>query len=287
MIRISLLIIALSAIVFAAPVEKRNAVSIVAKTNGKGFSEQTKKDFISSCVDGVEEPICQCVLKKLESKYDEGTFKKLENDLAVGNDDPAYVNFIVNSTVECESALVGSLENQQKTVSQTPQNDFLGGIGAGGFQLSGDDMMLLMALLQSPLFKDSFVQSCTVESMEWLGTNQADKTCKCAFDRLVKDNTLVSRLLSEGAANGNMSDFNEWGYGLVEPCLPKEFPAEMDNAFIKECMKSAGANKATCECVASGIKKDYNVRSLIKLAFEEPKKLELDLAVKAAQCLSK
>jgi hypothetical protein len=35
------------------------------------------------------------------------------------------------------------------------------------------------------------------------------------------------------------------------------------------------------------VKKDYTVHSLIKTAFEDQKKLEMDITLKAAQCLAK
>jgi hypothetical protein len=152
-------------------------------------------------------------------------------------------------------------------------------------QVSQEEMMIFKALLQSPLFKDNFVQSCTVQSMEWLGVNQADKTCKCAYDRLVKDGKFINQIMS--SINGDNIDFEKWGFDFVEPCIPQNYPAETDNAFVKECLKAGDVDKATCECVLNSIKKDYSVHDLMKTAFEDQKKLEVDMMLKAAQCLSK
>lgn len=152
-------------------------------------------------------------------------------------------------------------------------------------QVSQEEMMIFKALLQSPLFKDNFVQSCTVQSMEWLGVNQADKTCNCAFDRLVKDGKFINQIMS--SINGDNIDFEKWGFEFIEPCIPQSFPVETDNAFVKECLKAGDVDKATCECVLNSIKKDYSVRDLLKTAFEDQKKLEVDIILKSAQCLSK
>ena len=152
-------------------------------------------------------------------------------------------------------------------------------------QVSQEEMMIFKALLQSPLFKDNFVQSCTVQSMEWLGVNQADKTCKCAYDRLVKDGKFINQIMS--SISGDNIDFEKWGFDFGEPCIPQNSPAETDNAFVKECLKAGDVDKATCECMLKSIKKDYTVRDLMKTAFEDQKKLEVDLMLKAAQCLSK
>ena len=105
------------------------------------------------------------------------------------------------------------------------------------------------------------MQSCTVQSMEWLGANQADKSCNCAFDRLTKDDQFIGKVLGSMGAGGDDINFEKWGFDFVEPCLPKQFPAETDNAFVKECLKAGDVNKATCECVLKSIKKDYTVVS--------------------------
>lgn len=151
--------------------------------------------------------------------------------------------------------------------------------------ISQEEMLIFKTLLQTPLFKDNFVQSCTAQSVEWLGASQADKTCNCAFDRLVKDGKFINQIMS--SINGDNIDFEKWGFDFIEPCIPQNYPAETDNAFVKECLKAGDVDKATCECVLKSIKKDYSVRDLMKTAFEDQKKLEIDIILKSAQCLSK
>ena len=151
--------------------------------------------------------------------------------------------------------------------------------------ISQEEMLIFKTLLQTPLFKDNFVQSCTVQSMEWLGASQADKTCNCAYNRLVKDGKFINQIMS--SINGDNIDFEKWGFDFIEPCIPQNYPAETDNAFVKECLKAGDVDKATCECVLKSIKKDYSVRDLLKTAFEDQKKLEIDIILKSAQCLSK
>jgi hypothetical protein len=268
-----------ASVAFAAPSKaapaKNSTASIMANAQNRGYSAPTRDKFLKSCKEGVEAPICDCVLKKLEAKYDEATFNKYESELAKGKEDAAYVNFIVQSTTDCGEAL---------DAASAAQNQ---GSASAGLGLAAEDLMIFKAILQSPMFKDNFVQSCTVQSMEWLGANQADKSCNCAFDRLIKDDKFIGGVIGSMGADGSDFNIDKWGYDFIEPCLPKQFPAEMDNAFIKECLKAGDANKATCECVLKSIKKDYSVRSLMKTAIEDEKKLELDITLKAAQCLSK
>ncbi len=268
-----------ASVAFAAPSKaapaKNSTASIMANAQNRGYSAPTRDKFLKSCKEGVEAPICDCVLKKLEAKYDEATFNKYEGELAKGKEDAAYVNFIVQSTTDCGEAL---------DAASAAQNQ---GSASAGLGLAAEDLMIFKAILQSPMFKDNFVQSCTLQSMEWLGANQADKSCNCAFDRLIKDDKFIGGVIGSMGADGSDFNIDKWGYDFIEPCLPKQFPAEMDNAFIKECLKAGDANKATCECVLKSIKKDYSVRSLMKTAIEDEKKLELDITLKAAQCLSK
>jgi len=178
----------------------------------------------------------------------------------------------------CFAAPKDSAQTPAKTTTQAPAQK-------AATQVSPEEMLIFKALLQSPLFKDNFVQSCTVQSMEWLGVNQADKTCNCAYDRLVKDGKFINQIMS--SISGDNIEFEKWGFDFVEPCIPQNYPAEMDNAFVKECLKAGDVDKATCECVLNSIKKDYTVRDLMKTAFEDQKKLEVDIMLKSAQCLSK
>ena len=176
----------------------------------------------------------------------------------------------------CFAANDSTAKSQSTAKAQAP---------AQASAVSQEEMLIFKTLLQTPLFKDNFVQSCTVQSMEWLGVNQADKTCNCAYNRLVKDGKFINQIMS--SINGDNIDFEKWGFEFIEPCIPQNYPAETDNAFVKECLKAGDVDKATCECVLKSIKKDYSVRDLMKTAFEDQKKLEVDLMLKTAQCLSK
>ena len=176
----------------------------------------------------------------------------------------------------CFAANDSTAKSQSTAKTQAP---------AQASAISQEEMLIFKTLLQTPLFKDNFVQSCTVQSMEWLGVNQADKTCNCAYNRLVKDGKFINQIMS--SINGDNIDFEKWGFEFIEPCIPQNYPAETDNAFVKECLKAGDVDKATCECVLKSIKKDYSVHDLMKTAFEDQKKLEVDLMLKTAQCLSK
>ncbi|MCQ2090429.1 MAG: hypothetical protein MJY93_09280 [Fibrobacter sp.] len=293
------------------------AAAVVARAAGKGYSEPTRQEFMKSCLEGVEAPICECVLKKLEAKYDENAFKSLEQALSLGIEDKNYVDFIVYSTTECSALVDGAASAQPDASTPSPlmapasqipaePSPFAQQAGSqfanqppanqppppsvktsnfGGIQVTDEEIMFLKVMLQSPFMKKTFVQTCSASATEWLGTTQSNKTCSCAYDKLSKDPQVVEKILASGKSD--LSDFGGWGFAFIEPCLPKQFPKEMDNAFVKECMKAGNVKKSTCDCVLKTIKKDYNVKSLLKEAFEDSKKLEANLMTKAAQCLAK
>lgn len=263
------------------------AASIVAKASGKGYSEPTRTEFLKSCMEGVEKPTCECVLKKLEGKYDEATFKRLEGELNQGKEDPNYVNFIVESTTSCmgtsfstAAVVSGAVASGSRTAAGQAA-----GSGIAGFSISPEEMEILKAMLQSKMFKNSFAEECADEVDDWFGKKQAKKSCECAYDNLMKNDSLVHLLTGATNAKGEADDFERWGYEIIAPCLPKQFTPEMEKAFIRECTDEAKANKATCQCVLQEIKKDYTVESMMKAVFTSEDKFELDIAVKAAKCL--
>lgn len=162
-----------------------------------------------------------------------------------------------------------------------------GGIDIGGFQISAGEIAILMAMLRTPFLKSTFISSCSSKSEEWLGTDQSIKTCLCAYNNLIQDQNLATRMIAAGAGNGDMSNFNKWGYQMIESCLPDEYPPEVGDAFDKLCLKSGDLNAEVCSCVLASFKRDFTVKALIKTAFEEPKGLQMQMMLKAAQCLAK
>ena len=153
--------------------------------------------------------------------------------------------------------------------------------------ISPEEALVLNVLLQSPMFMNEFTQYCETQSGQWLGEKQAEKSCRCAYDRLVKDSGVLKKIMGSLGGDGELAGYEKWGYDFVEPCLPEQFPAEMEIAFLNWCLAQGDVDNATCKCVLQSIKKDYTVRTLVKSAFDDRKTLELNVMLKTAQCLSK
>ncbi|WP_407442124.1 hypothetical protein [Fibrobacter sp.] len=269
------------------------AAAIVAKAAGKPYSESTQSEFLKSCGENVEKPICECVLKKLESKYSEDQFKNNEDRLQAGIEDKAYVQFVVDATTTC------GMEYESKA-SLTPENPSQPAASAGAapsakastqstapMEMSEMEMLVLMAIVDNKDFKKRFVNECVDEAKDYLGKKQAKQSCNCSYGRITKDPNVMGALLGSIDKGGNIADFEKWGYNVIAPCLPDTFTPEMEKALMDECKDEVKDGKKVCKCVVNDIKKRYTVKTLLKAAFEDEKNLELELKGVAAQCLAK
>lgn len=274
-----LAVISLSGAAFAAS----GAAAIVAKAAGKSYSEPTRRNFLKSCSESVETPICECVLKKLEVNYSEDQFKHLEATLSVGVEDKDYVNFIVDATTTCGMSYdAGAANSATQPAAANAQP-----APAADPQMTEMEIMILKAIVDNKEFKNGFVAQCANEADDLLGPKQAKKSCDCAYSRIMKDDKVMMTLLASADLGSSSINFEKWGYDIIAPCLPDKFTAEMEKALTDECKKQASDSPKACKCVVKEIKKRYTVKSLLKAAFENQKKLELEMMGVAAQCMAK
>lgn len=257
------------------------AAAVVAQAAGKSYSEATRNNFLKSCSENVETPICECVLKKLESKYSEDQFKKNESRLSAGIEDETYVQFIVDATTSCGMVHDANAPQNAPVKSAQPATQ-----SAANPQMTEMEMMILKAVVENKEFKGRFVEECVDESDDYLGKKQAKTSCNCAYDRIMKDDKVLMTLLGSVEAGGNTADFEKWGYNVIAPCLPDQFTPEMETALLKECKDEVKDGKKACTCVVKEIKSRYTVKTLLKAAFEDEKKFEVDMMGLAAKCLN-
>lgn len=263
------------------------AAAIVAKTAGKSYSESTRSEFLKSCAEGVETPICECVLKKLELKYTEDQFKNNEQSLKLGVEDKAYVQFIVDATTTCgESHDAKAAQAQTTPVAAVPSQK-ASAQSAVSSQMTEIELAIIKAIVDNKDFRNRFVDECIDEADDYLGRKQAKQSCNCSYDRIMKDPNVITSLLGSVSSDGKMADFEKWGYNVIAPCLPDQFTPEMEKALMNECKDEVKDGKKVCTCVVKEIKNRYTVKTLLKAAFEDEKKLEMDMMGLAAQCLSK
>lgn len=271
------------------------------------YSTDTRSGFLTSCLSGADKGVCECVLQKLESKYSESAFKKIESQMLMGQDVSTYVDFIVTASKKCSAgrsagAATGSLvaavtpakpepaaaqpAAEPKPVETAPAPSTTQAKSQPA-KISAGDMMLLQMLLNNQAFKDSFVVECTKEGDKFLGTAQSQKSCQCAYDHMLQNDSLLYLLMRSMNANGEVTDFEKLSYRLILPCLPAQFTPEMESFLQKACMESVRAgNKTRCACAVKEIKKSYTIQELLQDILLDQEKFRIKLVGKVGKCVA-
>ena len=89
----------------AACAQAGGAASVVAqKSKAKGFtySYETRDRFVDECVQGANQNVCYCVLKRIQQQYSEADYWRLENDLRKNIDHPDYIAYLTTAVEECD-----------------------------------------------------------------------------------------------------------------------------------------------------------------------------------------
>ncbi len=269
------------------------------------YSADTRSEFLTSCLSGADKAVCECVLQKLESKYSENSFKKIEAQMLMGQDVSTYVDFIVTASKKCSvgrsaGAATGSLvaavtpakpepaaaQPAPKPAETAPASS-AAQASPQPAKISATDMMLLQMLLNNQAFKDSFVVECTREGDKFLGASQSQKSCQCAYDHMLQNDSLLYLLMRSMNANGEVTDFEKLSYRLILPCLPAQFTPEMETFLQKACMESVRAgNKTRCACAVKEIKKSYTIQELLQDILLDQEKFRIKLVGKVGKCVA-
>lgn len=269
------------------------------------YSTDTRSGFLTSCLSGADKPVCECVLQKLESKYSESAFKKIEAQMLMGQDVSNYVDFIVSASKKCSAgrsagAASGSLVaavtpakpapaavQSVPTSTETAPASSSAQANSQPTKISATDMMLLQMLLNNQAFKDSFVVECTKEGGKFLGAAQSKKSCQCAYDHMLQNDSLLYLLMRSMNANGEVTDFEKLSYRLILPCLPERFTPEMEAFLQKACLESVRAgNKTRCACAVKEIKKSYTIQELLQDILLDQESFKIKLIRKVGKCVA-
>ena len=269
------------------------------------YSADTRSEFLTSCLSGADKAVCECVLQKLESRYSEPAFKKIEAQMLMGQDVSTYVDFIVTASKKCSAgrsagAATGSLvaavtpakpepaaaQPAPKPAETAPASS-AAQASPQPAKISATDMMLLQMLLNNQAFKDSFVVECTREGDKFLGASQSQKSCQCAYDQMLQNDSLLYLLMRSMNVNGEVTDFEKLSYRLILPCLPAQFTPEMETFLQKACMESVRAgNKTRCACAVKEIKKSYTIQELLQDILLDQEKFRIKLVGKVGKCVA-
>ncbi len=248
------------------------------------YSADTRSNFLIGCLSGADRAACDCVLQKLESKYSEAEFKRVQNQVLAGKLDSKYSDFLAKKRREC------GIKDSPVAPSTTPAPASAPSAAQANPQpakISATDMMLLQMLLNNQAFKDSFVVECTKEGDKFLGATQSKKSCQCAYDHMLQNDSLLYLLMRSMNANGEVTDFEKLSYRLILPCLPDQFTPEMEAFLQKACLESVRAgNKTRCACAVKEIKKSYTIQELLQDILLDQESFKIKLIRKVGKCVA-
>ncbi len=235
------------------------------------LSENVRANFVSSCESGGSSTeFCECVLGKVEKKYSQKQIDAIELKMRRGHSDLGYAEFVKNASKECDAQMksgksIGALAKSEDTPEEsvTLSAEELAALEALGLDpdfASG----VVSALLESPEYRNVFLAECSAEFRTYFGNEQAQESCRCAYEKLVSNGN-VEKLL--GLASGGTLD-DSLVLETFLPCMPKAFTAEMEKFLMDSC--ETVASKPVCRCIVKELKSHFTFEQLLRRTVQNP-----------------
>ena len=235
------------------------------------LSENVRANFVSSCESGGSSTeFCECVLGKVEKKYSQKQIDAIELKMRRGHSDLGYAEFVKNASKECDAQMKSGKSIGSLAVSEDSPECFgtlsaeelaaLEALGLDPAFASG----VVSALLESPEYRDVFLAECSVEFRAYFGNEQAQKSCRCAYEKLVSGGN-VEKLLS--LSNGGTIN-DSLVLEMFLPCMPRTFTAEMEKFLMDSC--ETVASKPVCRCIIKELKSHFTFEQLLRRTIRNP-----------------
>ncbi len=235
------------------------------------LSENVRLNFISSCENGGSSTeFCECVFGKVERKYSQKQIDAIELKMRRGHSDLGYAEFIGNASKECDAQMKSGMSIGSLAVSEDATE---GATALSAEELAALEVLgldpdfasgIVSALLESPEYRDVFLAECSVEFRAYFGNEQAQKSCRCAYGKLVSEGNVekLLRLSSGGTINDSL---------VLEtflPCMPKAFTPEMEKFLMDSC--ETVASKTVCRCIVKELKSHFTFEQLLRRTVRNP-----------------
>ena len=232
-----------------------------SKMDNYRYSFETKMTFLNDCSENANVQVCECVLSKLQKKYSEKTYLKLDNDLQKGIKRPEFVRFITTAAKECDEEItIDQVIDQATTISEKETQQFIEN-------------------LQKEETKKNFIPDCAAASPVY-DKPTALKVCECAYNHMVGDIPRFKKMIIE---KGLPDTTTNWGYEYMIECAPEEYPPNVINSFINS-LNAKGIPKSVAQCMANVLKKEYSFKSFITASTEKSAALDLMLNTITSKC---
>ena len=232
-----------------------------SKMDNYRYSFETKMTFLNDCSENANVQVCECVLSKLQKKYSEKTYLKLDNDLQKGIKRPEFVRFITTAAKECDEEItIDQVIDQATTISEKETQQFIEN-------------------LQKEETKKNFIPECAAASPAY-DKPTALKVCECAYNHMIGDIPRLTQMIIE---KGYPDTTNNWGYEYMIECAPEEYTPHVINFYIN-ILNENGIPKSVAQCMANVLKKEYSFKSFITAAFEQGVAYNLMISTIYSKC---
>lgn len=273
MLRYFLMISFFSAFVFAD-----GAASLVGKSSkvkNYTYSPMLKFEFMNDCSENANRNVCECVLEKLQLRYSEETYQKLDSDLRRGMEHSDFVKYISDASTECDLA-VKSPETEPPA-----ESDFSQDLPAPAVGVSEAEATEFVNNFKKNFPKKNFVKECVETTSKFFGTAALQKSCGCAYDKMLSDKPrFIDMVMRQGYPGQNSS----WGAEFKLDCLPEKFTPEIEKNMVN-FLNEVGIPLSAAKCIIATTKKEYSLKSFAKAVFNSQESMAAMLMMGSLKCL--
>lgn len=273
MLRYFLMISFFSAFVFAD-----GAASLVGKSSkvkNYTYSPILKFEFMNDCSENANRDVCECVLDKLQLRYSEETYQKLDSDLRRGMEHPDFVKYISDASTECDLA-VKSPETEPPA-----ESDFSQDLPAPAVGVSEAEATEFVNNFKKNFPKKNFVKECVETTSKFFCTAALQKSCGCAYDKMLSDKPrFIDMVMRQGYPGQNSS----WGAEFKLDCLPEKFTPEIEKNMVN-FLNEVGIPLSAAKCIIATTKKEYSLKSFAKAVFNSQESMATMLMMGSLKCL--
>lgn len=273
MLRYFLMISFFSAFVFAD-----GAASLVGKSSkvkNYTYSPILKFEFINDCSENANRDVCECVLDKLQLRYSEETYQKLDSDLRRGMEHPDFVKYISDASTECDLAV------KSPETEPSAESDFSQDLPAPAVGVSEAEATEFVNNFKKNFPKKNFVKECVETTSKFFGTAALQKSCGCAYDKMLSDKPrFIDMVMRQGYPGQNSS----WGAEFKLDCLPEKFTPEIEKNMVN-FLNEVGIPLSAAKCIIATTKKEYSLKSFAKAVFNSQESMAAMLMMGSLKCL--
>jgi len=237
------------------------AASLVAKNSKSGgftYSQETRLFFMHDCSENADEKVCGCVFNKLQKRYSEKEYNKLDSELRKGYENTDFTEFISAAARSCDED-----------------------VGKTGPILSKEEAQSIVDDILKRNDKKTYIANCSSGLKAFLDEKGAKKTCGCMYNRFMKDGPHLVKVIME---NGSLPEDNFWAFDYVVECVPDKMTPGIKKHFVTY-MNDSGIPQSVSQCMIDAVAKEYTMKSLFRVMLKNPDDFNAIFIAMGTRCL--